>query len=198
MRRALLSVSDKTGLVELARRLHRLGFELVSTGGTARMLEDAKLPVLPVERVTGSPEMLDGRVKTLHPAIAGAILALDTPEHQAQLREHGIAPIELVVANLYPFEEAVAKGLPMHDVLEQIDVGGPTLIRAAAKNHGRVGVVTHPVQYAAVAQELEQQGRLSEATRRTLAAQAFAMVARYDTIIDQYFRHHLLKQDFPP
>jgi phosphoribosylaminoimidazolecarboxamide formyltransferase/IMP cyclohydrolase len=154
--------------------------------------------VLPVERVTGAPEMLGGRVKTLHPAIAGAVLALPTPEHEEQLRARGIAPIDLVVVNLYPFEEAVAKGLPLDEVLEQIDVGGPTLIRAAAKNHGRVGVVTSPQQYAGVAEELEQQGKLSEGTRRALAAHAFAAVARYDTIIDQYFRHHLLKQDFPP
>jgi phosphoribosylaminoimidazolecarboxamide formyltransferase/IMP cyclohydrolase len=197
LRRALLSVSDKAGLVEFARRLHALGVEIVSTGGTAKLLEDAKLPVLRVERLTGATELLGGRVKTLHPGIAGAILALDTPEHRAELQRHGITPIDLVCVNLYPFEEAVARGAPLEEVLEHIDIGGPTLLRSAAKNHPRVAVVTSPSQYPAVAAELERGGQLSDATRVQLAAQAFALVARYDTIIDQYFRHHLQKQDFP-
>lgn len=196
VRRALLSVSDRTGLVEFARRLQAKGVELVSTGGTARLLEDAKLSVVAVERVTGSPELLGGRVKSLHPAIHAAILALDTPEHRAELAHHGLKPIDLVCVNLYPFEEAVARGAPPQEVLENIDVGGPALIRAAAKNYPRVAALTSPAQYDRVAREVEATGGVAEVTRLELAAQAFALVARYDAIIDQYYRHHLLGTDF--
>jgi phosphoribosylaminoimidazolecarboxamide formyltransferase / IMP cyclohydrolase len=197
VRRALLSVTDKAGLVDFARRLAARKVELLSTGGTARALEDAKIPVTRVERATGFPEVLGGRVKTLHPAIAAGILALDTADHSRELAQHGIGPIDLVCVNLYPFEEAVARGGSLADVLENIDVGGPTLIRAAAKNHPRVAVVTHPSQYDAIAKEIEATGGVADATRLQLAAHAFALVARYDIIIDQYFRHKLLKTDFP-
>ena len=197
MRRALLTVSDKTGLPAFARRLAARNVELVSTGGTAQALEQEGLKVTRVEHVTGFPELMGGRVKTLHPHIAGAVLARDTLEDAAELRKHGIAPFELVVVNLYPFEQVVAKGAGLQDVLENIDVGGPTLVRAAAKNYHRVAVVTAPAQYDRVAQEIESAGSVSDATRLELAGHAFALVARYDTIIDQYFRHKLLQRDFP-
>jgi phosphoribosylaminoimidazolecarboxamide formyltransferase / IMP cyclohydrolase len=198
VRRALLSVHDKTGLADFARRLALRKVELLSTGGTARLLDDAKVPVTRVEDITRFPELLGGRVKTLHPAIAAAVLALDTAEHRAELDRHAIRPIDLVCVNLYPFEEAVARGAPPEEVLENIDIGGPTLIRSAAKNHPRVAVVTSPTQYDAVAAEIEATGEVNPQSRLRLAAEAFARIARYDTIIDQYFRHHQLEQDFPP
>ncbi|HEV8360097.1 MAG TPA: bifunctional phosphoribosylaminoimidazolecarboxamide formyltransferase/IMP cyclohydrolase, partial [Candidatus Thermoplasmatota archaeon] len=197
VQRALLSVTDKTGLVDFARRLHARGVALVSTGGTARALEDGKVPVQRVEQVTAFPEVLGGRVKSLHPAIFAAILARDTPQDLEELGRHGLQPIDLVCVNLYRFEEAVARGAPDPEILENIDVGGPSLIRAAAKNHPRVAVVTSPTQYDSVAAEIEATGAVSDATRLLLAAHAFAYVARYDTIIDQYFRHHQLETDFP-
>ncbi|TAM58684.1 MAG: bifunctional phosphoribosylaminoimidazolecarboxamide formyltransferase/IMP cyclohydrolase, partial [Chloroflexota bacterium] len=184
-RRALLSVSDKTGLVELGRGLAGLGFELVSTGGTARTLGEAGLPVTEVAAVTGFPELLDGRVKTLHPRIHAGILAdRRRPEHVAQLAEAAIEPFELVVVNLYPFAAAAARpDLDLDGLIEEIDIGGPSLVRAAAKNHASLGVVTDPVGYPALLEELRQEGRLSEATRRSLAAAAFAHTAAYDARI---------------
>jgi phosphoribosylaminoimidazolecarboxamide formyltransferase/IMP cyclohydrolase len=174
--RALLSVWDKTGLVELARGLHELEWELLASGGTATTLTEAGVPVTPVERVTASPEMLGGRVKTLHPAIHGGILAdRSSPQHLADLEAQGIAPIDLVVCNLYPF---VAR-----PSIETIDVGGPTMVRAAAKNHADVGVVVDPRDYAAVLDELRAGGRLSDQTRRRLARAAFAHTAAYDAAI---------------
>src|SRR3954466_8917068 len=160
MPRALLSVSDKTGIVDLGRALVSRGFELVSTGGTARTLASAGLPVTNVAEVTGFPEMLDGRVKTLHPKIHGGILARrDLPAHLEALDRHGIPPIDLVVVALYPFEATIAKpGVTRAEAIEQIDVGGPTMIRAAAKNQEAVAVVTDPSQYAAVLAELEGTG----------------------------------------
>src|SRR5436305_12938636 len=156
MPRALLSVSDKSGLLDLSRGLVARGFELVSTGGTAKALADAGLPVTNVSDVTGFPEMMDGRLKTLHPKIHGGILARPAaPEHLAALERHGIPPIDLVVVALYPFEQTVAKpGVTAAEAIEQIDVGGPTMIRAAAKNHAAVAVVTAPSQYGAVLDEL--------------------------------------------
>src|SRR5229473_8093836 len=149
IRRALISVSDKTGIVEFARELKRFAVEIISTGGTAKALRDAGLEVRDVSDVTGFPEMMDGRIKTLHPKIHGALLSVrDNPEHQAAMREHGIEPIDLVVINLYPFEETIARdGVTLEEAIEQIDIGGPAMIRSAAKNHESVTVVTDPSNY---------------------------------------------------
>jgi phosphoribosylaminoimidazolecarboxamide formyltransferase/IMP cyclohydrolase len=189
VRRALLSVHDKTGVADFARGLHALGVELVSTGGTAKLLRDAGLPVREVAEITGFPEMLDGRVKTLHPKVHGGILARrDVPEHLAALERHGIPPIDLVVVALYPFEATVARpDVTLAEAVEQIDIGGPAMIRAAAKNHGGVAVVTDPSQYPGVLEELRAGGgALSEATRARLARDAFARTARYDAAIAGY------------
>ena len=189
VRRALLSVSDKTGLVPFAQRLHALGVELLSTGGTARALREADLPVRDVAAVTGSPELLDGRVKTLHPKVHAGILARRTDaEDLAQLDEHGIGLIDLVVVNLYPFREAVAtEGVTDAEAAENVDIGGPTMVRAAAKNWFFVGVATDPAQYAGVADELEANGgTLGMDTRRALARDAFAQTAAYDRAITAY------------
>ena len=196
VRRALLSVSDKTGLVPFARRLAALGVELVSTGGTAQALRDGGLKVRDVAELTDSPEMLDGRVKTLHPKVHAAILARRSdPGDLAQLDEHGIAPIDLVVVNLYPFSEAVAQdGVTDAEAVENIDIGGPTMLRAAAKNYFFVGTVTSPDQYAAIADELEEHdAHLSLATRRRLAHAAFAHTAAYDAAITAYFERHAVE-----
>jgi phosphoribosylaminoimidazolecarboxamide formyltransferase/IMP cyclohydrolase len=190
IRRALVSVHDKTGVVELARSLHALGVELLSTGGTAAVLRQAGLPVREVSEVTEVPELLDGRVKTLHPRIHGGILARrDRPEDLAALERYGIPPIDLVVVTLYPFEAAASRtGAAPPEVLEQIDIGGPAMIRAAAKNHGSVAVLTDPAQYAAVVAELEANGgQLSGLTRARLAREAFARTAAYDAAIARYF-----------
>ncbi|WP_338818097.1 Bifunctional purine biosynthesis protein PurH [Moorella thermoacetica] len=188
-KRALISVSDKTGLVELARGLVELGWELLSTGGTARTLIAAGLPVTEVAAVTGFPEILDGRVKTLHPKIHGGILARPTPEHLAQLQEQGIQPIDLVVVNLYPFRETIARpGVTPAEAIENIDIGGPAMVRAAAKNHERVGIVVDPASYDEVLTELREKGSLSPETRRRLAAAAFAHTAAYDAAIAAYFQ----------
>jgi phosphoribosylaminoimidazolecarboxamide formyltransferase/IMP cyclohydrolase len=188
VRRALVSVHDKTGVVELGRALVALGVEILSTGGTAKLLRDAGLAVRDVSEVTGFPEMLDGRVKTLHPKIHGGILARrDVPDHVAALERHGIPPIDLVVVALYPFEATVARpGVTLPEAIEQIDVGGPTMIRAAAKNHASVAVVTDPGQYGAVIAELETTGALSDATRFRLAQEAFRRTAQYDAAIAHY------------
>jgi phosphoribosylaminoimidazolecarboxamide formyltransferase/IMP cyclohydrolase len=201
IRRALLSVSDKAGLLDFARGLAALSVELVSTGGTRKALTDAGLAVLDVADVTGFPEMLDGRVKTLHPRIHGGILAVrDNPEHAATLRQHNIEPIDLVVCNLYPFAATVAKPTSTHDdVIENIDIGGPTLVRAAAKNYRDVAVVTSPAQYAAVLDEMRANGAtLADATKERLAAGAFAHVASYDAAISAYFLKRTVGDDFPP
>ncbi len=184
-RRALLSVSDKEGLAGLAQGLASLGFELVSTGGTARALRAAGLEVTEVAAVTGFPEMLDGRVKTLHPRIAAGVLAdLRRPDHAAQLAAGVIEPFELVVVNLYPFAAAAERpGTTLDELVEEIDIGGPTLVRAAAKNHASVAIVTDPATYPAVLAELRAEGRLGEATRRRLAAAAFRHTAAYDARI---------------
>ncbi|MGF1551220.1 MAG: bifunctional phosphoribosylaminoimidazolecarboxamide formyltransferase/IMP cyclohydrolase [Paracoccaceae bacterium] len=182
--RALLSVSDKTGLATFARRLAGAGVGLVSTGGTARTLSVEGLPVADVADLTGFPEMMDGRVKTLHPAVHGAILARrDDQGHRAAMREHAITPIDLVVVNLYPFEQAVARGAAYDECVETIDIGGPAMIRAAAKNHAYVGVVVDVEDYDAVAGEIEMTGGLSDATRRRLAAIAYARTAAYDAAV---------------
>jgi phosphoribosylaminoimidazolecarboxamide formyltransferase/IMP cyclohydrolase len=199
-RRALLSVSDKTGLVAFARRLSGLGFELVSTGGTARHLRAAGLAVTDVADVTAFPEMLDGRVKTLHPRIAGGVLAdMRAPDHRLQLAAHMIEPFELVVVNLYPFAEAAARASTTDDeLIEQVDIGGPTLVRAAAKNHASVGIVTDPAQYDAVVLELGHGGGLTDDMRRELAAAAFRLTAGYDTlIVEQLTRRWWHRMDMP-
>jgi phosphoribosylaminoimidazolecarboxamide formyltransferase/IMP cyclohydrolase len=188
VRRALLAVYDKAGVVELARGLTQLGVTLVSSGGTAQTLRDAGLQVTPVEEVTGFPEMLGGRVKTLHPKIHGGILAdRRKPEHERELSEHGIEPFELVIVNLYPFRETVASGAGPEDVIEKIDIGGPAMVRAAAKNFESVGVVVDPARYDDVLAEIRLEGGLSRETRFALAAEAFAHTAAYDAAVASWF-----------
>jgi phosphoribosylaminoimidazolecarboxamide formyltransferase / IMP cyclohydrolase len=188
VRRALLAVYDKTGVVELARDLSDLGVTLVSSGGTAATLRDAGLEVTPVEDVTGFPEMLDGRVKTLHPRIHAGLLAdARKPAHLEQLAEHGIEPFDLVVVNLYPFRETVASGAGPDEVIEKIDIGGPAMVRASAKNFESVGVVVRPSSYAELLGELRERGGLSRATRERLAAEAFAHTAAYDAAVAAWF-----------
>jgi phosphoribosylaminoimidazolecarboxamide formyltransferase/IMP cyclohydrolase len=189
---ALLSVSDKRGAVDFARGLAQIGIKLLSTGGTAKLLRDAGLDVTDVSDYTGFPEMLDGRVKTLHPKVHGGILGIrGNAEHEATMVKHGIPAIDLVVVNLYPFRETVAKpGCTLDDAIENIDIGGPTMVRAAAKNHGNeqggVGVVTDPEDYAAILDELKSGGALSYATRFALAKKAFTHTARYDSAISNW------------
>jgi len=188
VRRALLSVADKAGLVDLARALSDHGTALISSGSTAEALRAAGIDVTPVSEVTGSPEMLGGRVKTLHPKVHGGILAdRRNPEHLKELEEQGIDPIDLVVCNLYPFRETVAAGAPPDEVVEQIDIGGPTLVRAAAKNFESVGVVVSPDRYPALVEEIRREGGLTRETRRTLAAEAFAHTAAYDAAVAGWF-----------
>ena len=186
-KRALLSVSDKTGIVELAQQLSGAGYELISTGGTLAALQQAGVDVTPVETVTQFPEMLDGRVKTLHPMVHGGILARrDHPDHMEALAQHGITPIDIVVVNLYPFAETIAKpGVTLADAIEQIDIGGPSMIRAAAKNWRDVLVVTSPAQYEDLAQHVGE-GTVSDHYRFGLAQAAFAHTAAYDAKIAQY------------
>src|SRR5215211_3153166 len=190
VRRALLSVSDKRGLVDFARGLAELGVEIVSTGGTAKELEDEGIAIRPVEDYTGFPEILGGRVKTLHPRIHAGLLAVRSDDdHVSTLNEHEIEPIDLVCVNLYPFERVSSRrGVEDHEVIENIDVGGPTLIRAAAKNHDFAAVVVTPESYDAVLDELRgSDGMLSGRTRESLALEAFAYTARYDTAIARWF-----------
>ena len=182
-RRALVSVSDKEGVANFARRLHEMGFEIVSTGGTARSLEEAGVPVVAVSEVTGAPEILKGRVKTLHPRIHGGILAdLEDPDQVVELVDHDIGPIDLVCVNLYPFEETVAGGASEGEAVEQIDVGGPAMIRAAAKNFRSVTVVPDPAFYDEVLDALEG-GEVPLETRLRLALEAFRKTAAYDAAI---------------
>ncbi len=184
--RVLLSVTDKTGILQFASALAAMGAELISTGGTARLLRDAGIPVADVSDVTGFPEMLDGRVKTLHPTIAGGILAMrGNPAHMAAIQAHGIAPIDMVVVNLYRFEEVAAKaGAPLAELIENIDIGGPTMLRAAAKNYQDVAVVTAPEDYPTILQELRASGgELSLDTRWRLAKRVFRTTADYDSAI---------------
>ncbi len=185
---ALISVSDKSGIVEFARALHALGVGLISTGGTARLLADAGLPVAEVAEVTGFPEMLDGRVKTLHPKVHGGLLARrDRPEHMAALKSHGIATIDLLVVNLYPFEATVARpGCSLEDAIENIDIGGPAMVRSAAKNWKDVAVLTDASQYQGVLDELKVAGKLSDKTRFALAVAAFNRISNYDAAISDY------------
>ncbi len=187
--RALLSVSDKSGLAALGAALARHGVELVSTGGTAKALREAGLEVRDVSDLTGFPEMMDGRVKTLHPMIHGGLLAVrDDAAHAQAMVDHGIAPIDLVVVNLYPFAATVAKGAERDEVIENIDIGGPSMVRSAAKNHAYVAIATDPADYAAIIEELDvNAGATTIATRRRLAAKAFAATAAYDATISSWF-----------
>ncbi|WP_436643877.1 bifunctional phosphoribosylaminoimidazolecarboxamide formyltransferase/IMP cyclohydrolase [Microbaculum sp. FT89] len=187
VRRALISVSDKTGIVDFAKALADNGVELLSTGGTARALKEAGLAVTDVASVTGFPEMLDGRVKTLHPKVHGGLLAdRSKPEHVAALSQHGIPEIDLLAINLYPFEETLLRGAGFEACIENIDIGGPAMIRAAAKNHGSVTVLVDPADYAGVLEELGT-GGVSAGTRQRLAAKAFARTAAYDAAISRWF-----------
>jgi phosphoribosylaminoimidazolecarboxamide formyltransferase/IMP cyclohydrolase len=185
---ALISVSDKTGIVEFARSLHALGIRLVSTGGTAALLAEQGLPVTEVAQLTDFPEMLDGRVKTLHPKVHGGLLARrELPEHMAALQAHGIAAIDLLVVNLYPFEDTVARpDCSLEDAIENIDIGGPAMVRSAAKNWKDVGVLTDASQYPAVLEELKTAGKLSDKTRFALAVAAFNRISSYDAAISDY------------
>ncbi len=188
LRRALISVSDKTGLIDLATALHQRGVELLSTGGTAKAIRDAGLPVKDVSEVTGFPEMMDGRVKTLHPKVHGGLLALrDNDDHVAAMDEHGIGAIDLLAVNLYPFEATVAKGADYDDCIENIDIGGPAMIRAAAKNHGFVNVVVDVEDYQALLDELDaNDGATSLKFRQNLAQIAYARTAAYDAAVSTW------------
>lgn len=199
IKRALLSVSDKSGLAELGAALARHGVVLVSTGGTAKALRDAGLVVQDVAELTGFPEMMDGRVKTLHPKVHGGLLAVrDNPEHVASMTEHAIAPIDLVVVNLYPFAQTVAKGADRDEIIENIDIGGPSMVRSAAKNHASVAIVTDPNDYAELIAALDaKQGATDFALRRRLAAKAYAATAAYDAMISQWFALTDLGETFP-
>ncbi len=197
--RALLGVADRTGLLEFARGLRECGVDLIATDGTRRALAEAGIEATAVSDVTGFPEMLDGRVKTLHPAIHAGILARrDVPEHMAKLTEHGFTPIDIVVISLYPFVETVARGADAATTIENIDIGGPTMIRAAAKNSASVAVVISPSQYDEVLAELRAGGAISQQTRDRLAARAFAHTAAYDTAVAAYLAGELKDADSTP
>ena len=193
IRRALVSVSDKSGLIEFGRALASRGIEILSTGGTANALKDAGIGVKDVAEHTGFPEMMDGRLKTLHPKVHGGLLAVrDNAEHSAAAQAHGIAPIDLLVVNLYPFEETVAKSAPYEDCIENIDIGGPAMIRAAAKNHAAVTVVVDPADYSRVLEAMQQNaGATTLALRKALAAKAYARTAAYDAAIGNWFAQEL-------
>jgi phosphoribosylaminoimidazolecarboxamide formyltransferase/IMP cyclohydrolase len=196
--RALLSVSDKTGLIEFARGLRECGVELIATSSTGKALSEAGIDALSVADITGFPEMLDGRVRTLHPAIHAGILARrDIPEHMRQLAENKFDPIDLVVSSLYPFADTLASGADDETIIENIDIGGPTLIRAAAKNRDSVAVVVSPRQYEPLLAELREHGRISVATRHRLAVDAFAHVAAYDTQVAAWLRSGASSDEMP-
>ena len=199
IRRALLSVSDKTGLVELGQALAARGVDLVSTGGTAKALRDAGLAVRDISDLTGFPEMMDGRVKTLHPKVHGGLLAVrDNPEHAAAMATHEIGAIDLVVVNLYPFEATVAKGADRDEIIENIDIGGPSMVRSAAKNHAYVTILTNPADYAGLLGELEETGGATRLPfRKLMAARAYAATAAYDSMISQWFAFADQQERFP-
>ena len=188
IKRALISVSNKEGVVELARQLHEAGVEIVSTGGTMKAIKEAGIPVTYVSDVTGFPEIMDGRVKTLNPYIHGGILAVrDNEKHVSEMEEHKITGIDLVVVNLYPFKETIAKpNVGLAEAIENIDIGGPAMIRAAAKNFKFVTVVTNPARYRAIAEQVKATGEVDDKTRMQLAQEAFAHTADYDTAIKNY------------
>lgn len=193
IKRALLSVSDKTGIVKLAQFLHDIGVEIISTGGTMKALQDAGIPVTYVSDVTGFPEIMDGRVKTLNPKIHGGILAVrGNPEHVKAMEEHGIKPIDLVVVNLYPFRETIAKpGVTEAEAIENIDIGGPAMVRAAAKNFRDVIIITNPARYSSLIAMLQQHCDADMKTRKTLAKEAFTHTSEYDAAISAYLTKQL-------
>ncbi len=196
IQRALISVSDKTGLVDLARHLHALGVEIISTGGTAKALKGAGIPVVEISQHTGFPEMLDGRVKTLHPKVHGGLLYIrGNPDHERQAREHGITPIDLVVVNLYPFEQTIAKpDVTLPDAIENIDIGGPSMLRSAAKNHASVTVIVDPADYPAVLKDMqEHDGTTCAMFRWKLAVKVFETTARYDGAIATHLHAERMK-----
>lgn len=200
IQRALISVSDKTGLVELAGKLHEWNIQILSTGGTARLLKEKGIPMVPVSDYTQSPEMLDGRVKTLHPKIhAGLLARRDNPEHMRQLAEQGCLPIDMVVVNLYPFEKTVANPKSTFDqAIENIDIGGPTMLRAAAKNFQDVVVVVDPSDYPSICREMEEnQGSVSCATRFSLMKKVYAHTAHYDQAITEYLKRVTIEGNAP-
>ncbi len=195
IKRALLSVSDKTGIVELAQKLHEAGVEIVSTGGTMRAIKEAGIPVLYVSDVTGFPEIMDGRVKTLNPYIHGGILAVrDNPEHQKAMSEHNIVGIDMVVVNLYPFKQTISKpDVSLDEAIENIDIGGPAMIRAAAKNFKYVTVVVNPDRYEKIAAMVLENGEVAADLRMQLAQEAFKHTAEYDDCIQNYLIKKLKK-----
>ncbi|MFN5175245.1 MAG: bifunctional phosphoribosylaminoimidazolecarboxamide formyltransferase/IMP cyclohydrolase, partial [Ignavibacteria bacterium] len=186
---ALISVSDKTGIVDLAKSLHELGIQLISTGGTASLLMDAGLPVTKVKDITGFPEIMDGRVKTLHPKIHGGLLArLNNPKHVEAMEEHGINSIDLAIVNLYPFEKTISqKGIDAETCIENIDIGGPAMVRASAKNYEWTAIVVNPKNYQSLLEQLKQNGCLTLPFRMQLAGEAFAHTAYYDSMISRWF-----------
>ena len=198
--RALISLSDKAGLEELAAGLARHGIEIVSTGGTAAKLRELGAQVRDISDLTGFPEMMDGRVKTLHPKVHGGLLGVrDNAEHQAAMAELGIAPIDLVIVNLYPFEQTVMRGASRDEIIENIDIGGPSMVRSAAKNHAHVAIVTDPDDYAELLAELDtNEGATSLDLRKRLASKAYALTAAYDSMISQWFAFADQQQRFPP
>ena len=199
IKRALLSVSDKSGLVELGKELAARGVELVSTGGTAKALRDAGLDVRDISELTGFPEMMDGRVKTLHPKVHGGLLAVrDNPEHAGAMADHGIGAIDLVVVNLYPFEATVAKGAEREEIIENIDIGGPSMVRSSAKNHAYITIVTDPADYDTLIEEMASTGGATSLEfRKKMAAKAFAATAAYDAAISQWFAYADQGEMFP-
>ncbi|HEY4612883.1 MAG TPA: bifunctional phosphoribosylaminoimidazolecarboxamide formyltransferase/IMP cyclohydrolase, partial [Bacteroidota bacterium] len=200
IRRALISVSDKRGITEFANVLAEFGVEIISTGGTYTALHQVGIPVKQVSDVTGFPEILDGRVKTLHPNVhAGLLAVLDNPKHVQQLKEHNIEPIDLLVVNLYPFEETIAKeNVRLEDAIEQIDIGGPAMVRAAAKNYRHTAVVVNPYRYGVLLEEIrERGGAISAQTRFDLAGEAFAHTAQYDALVASFFESFNPKRDVP-
>ena len=195
IKRALISVSNKDGVVEFARQLHEAGVEIVSTGGTMKAIKEAGIPVTYVSDVTGFPEIMDGRVKTLNPYIHGGILAVrDNPDHVQQMKEHKITGIDLVAVNLYPFRETIAKpNVTLAEAIENIDIGGPAMVRAAAKNFKFVIIVTNPARYNEIARQVKENDCVDDKTRMELAQEAFAHTASYDDMIQHYLAEQLKK-----
>lgn len=193
IKRALVSVSDKTGIIELAKFLNENGVEIISTGGTMKAIQAAGIPVTYVSDVTGFPEIMDGRVKTLNPKIHGAILGVrSNPEHMKAMEEHGIKPIDLVVVNLYPFKETISKpGVTEAEAIENIDIGGPAMVRASAKNFKDVVIVTYPSRYEGLMKMLKETGDVDAHTRKELAMEAFTHTHEYDGMISEYLKASL-------
>ena len=199
MKRALISVSDKTGVLEFAKELKNLGYEIISSSGTAKYLKENGIDVIEVSQLTGFPEILDGRVKTLHPKIHGGILAIrDNQEHRKQLQENDIKPIDIVAINLYPFENTVKKGADLDEIIENIDIGGPALVRASAKNYKYVAIITDPKDYSDIINELKEYGEITIHTKKKLSLKAFRHTAFYDSIISQVLNEKFeINEDFP-